>query len=102
VLIRGGVARGTTAGDKNWGVEPLGGPDGPPEDIWTRAALDELLDGMSRHEFVLRFTLSDPELSSAIVGTGNIRHLRGNVKIASRGPLPDELYAEAQRRLNAA
>ena len=102
VLIRGGAGRGTAAEDKNWTVQPLSGADGPAEDIWAGAGLDELLDGMSRHEFVLRFTLSNPALSSTIVGTSSVEHLHSNVEIASRGPLSDELYAEAKRRLAAA
>ncbi len=101
VLIRGGAGRGTAAEDKNWTVQPLSGADGPAEDIWASAGLEELLDGMSRHEFVLRFTLSNPALSSTIVGTSSAEHLHSNVEIASRGPLPDELYAEAKRRLAA-
>lgn len=58
----------------------------------------EVLDGLSRHEFILRFTLSHPAMSSVIVGTSNAEHLRGNVAIASRGPLPHDVYAEARRR----
>jgi aryl-alcohol dehydrogenase-like predicted oxidoreductase len=102
VLIRGGAGRGTAAEDKNWTVQPLSGADGPARDIWVSAGLDELLDGMSRHEFVLRFTLSNPALSSTIVGTSSVQHLQSNVEIASRGPLSDELYAEVKRRLAAA
>ena len=56
---------------------------------------------MTRHEFVLRFTLSHPALSSTIVGTSKLEHLQTNIEIASRGPLPDDLYAEAKRRLDA-
>jgi len=63
--------------------------------------LDGLLDGMSRMEFVLRFTLSHPGLSSTIVGTANPEHLRANLAVAGRGPLPGDLYAEALRRLPA-
>jgi aryl-alcohol dehydrogenase-like predicted oxidoreductase len=55
---------------------------------------------MSRLEFVLRFTLSHPGLSSTIVGTANPEHLRSNVAIAEKGPLPVELYEEAKRRLS--
>ena len=102
VLIRGGAGRGTAAEDKNWTVQPLSGADGPAADIWASAGLEELLDGMSRHEFVLRFTLSNPALSSTIVGTSSVEHLQSNVEIASRGPLPNELYAEAKHRLAAA
>jgi aryl-alcohol dehydrogenase-like predicted oxidoreductase len=57
---------------------------------------------MSRHEFVLRFTLSHPALSSTIVGTSDIDHLRSNVAIAEKGPLPADLYREAKRRLEVA
>jgi aryl-alcohol dehydrogenase-like predicted oxidoreductase len=57
---------------------------------------------MSRIEFVLRFTLSHPALSSTIVGTSSLGHLRGNVTIAEKGPLPADLYEEAKRRLQPA
>jgi aryl-alcohol dehydrogenase-like predicted oxidoreductase len=101
VLIRGGAARGATAEDKNWTVQPIGLSDGVAQDRWQASRIEDLLDGMSRHEFILRFTLSHPGLSSTIVGTSNVDHLRGNVEIASRGPLPDDLYEEAKRRLAA-
>lgn len=101
VLVRGGVGRGTASDDKHWTVEPLGGGgDRPSQDIWEQAGLDELLDGMDRHEFVLRFTLGHPYLSTTIVGTSKLEHLRRNVEMASRGPLPADVYAEAVRRLD--
>ena len=103
VLIRGGVARGTASPDKNWAVQPLSSSGPAAQDRWEAAKLEQLLeDGMSRHEFILRFTLSHPGVSSAIVGTSNLEHVRGNVAMASRGPLPDDVYAEAVRRLAAA
>jgi aryl-alcohol dehydrogenase-like predicted oxidoreductase len=103
VLIRGGVARGTASEDKNWAVQPLSFSGAPVQDRWQAAELDELLDdGMNRHEFILRFTLSHPGMSSTIVGTSKLEHLRGNVEAASRGPLPEDLYVEARRRLAAA
>ena len=103
VLVRGGTARGTASEDKSWTVQPLSSSGPTAQDRWHAAGLDELLDeGTSRHEFVLRFTLSHPGVSSAIVGTGNLEHLRGNVAIAARGPLPDDVYAEARRRLDLA
>jgi aryl-alcohol dehydrogenase-like predicted oxidoreductase len=57
---------------------------------------------MSRIEFVLRFTLSHPDLSSTIVGTSNAGHLRSNVAIAEKGPLPADLYQKAKARLQPA
>ncbi len=97
--MRGGAARGTAAEDKNWSVQPIGLGESVARDRWEAAGLDQLLDGMSRHEFILRFTLSHPSLSSTIVGTSRLEHLRSNIGIAQRGPLPDDLYTEAQRRL---
>jgi aryl-alcohol dehydrogenase-like predicted oxidoreductase len=54
---------------------------------------------MSRVEFVLRFTLSHPDLSSTIVGTSSLDHLRSNLEIAEKGPLPADLYDQARHRL---
>jgi aryl-alcohol dehydrogenase-like predicted oxidoreductase len=102
VLVRGGVGRGTASEDKNWSVQPLSEPDGVAADIWEQARLDELLDGIDRHEFVLRFTLHHPQLSTTIVGTSKLAHLQRNVEMASRGPLPDDVYDEAVRRLDSA
>ena len=102
VLVRGGAARGTAAADKEWTVQPIGLGEDVARDRWEAADLDPLLDGMTRHEFILRFTLSHPGLSSTIVGTSNLEHLRTNIETARRGPLPDDLYAEARRRLVAA
>jgi aryl-alcohol dehydrogenase-like predicted oxidoreductase len=93
VIIRGGVAKGGPRPDR-------------PQNVWQAwesARLDELLDpGQSRVEFVLRYTLANPGLSTIIVGTASVDHLTGNVTNALRGPLPDDVYLEAQRRLDAA
>ena len=102
-VIRGGVARGGPAEDKGWDVRRL--PEVAPERpraTWEQAGLDDLLDGMSRMEFMLRFTLSHPDLHTTIVGTANLGHLRANCEVARKGPLPDEVYAEAKQRLDAA
>jgi aryl-alcohol dehydrogenase-like predicted oxidoreductase len=100
-LIRGGAARGTLAGDKSGQPGPIGLPPGEGRARWDAANLEGLLDGMSRMEFVLRFTLSHPGLSSTIVGTANPEHLRANLAVAGRGPLPAGLYSEALRRIAA-
>lgn len=100
VLVRGGAARGATAQDKDWSHGPLGLAGGEGQRRWEASDIEELLDGMSRHEFVLRFTLSHPGLSSTIVGTSDIGHLRSNVAIAEKGALPEELYEAAKARLS--
>jgi aryl-alcohol dehydrogenase-like predicted oxidoreductase len=99
-LIRGGAARGAPAEDKSWAQGPLGLPEGEGQRRWDSSGVEEILGEMGRLEFVLRFTLSHPGLSSTIVGTSNLEHLRSNVAIAEKGPLPSELYAEAKARLD--
>jgi len=99
-LIRGGAARGAPAEDKDWRQGPLGLSEGEGQRRWEASGVEELLGDMSRLEFVLRFTLNHPGLSSTIVGTANLEHLRSNVAIAEKGPLPADLYREAKRRLS--
>jgi len=103
-LIRGGAARGAPSEEKNWQTGPLSQPAGLGQRNWTASGMDDLLDGsgMSPMEFVLRFTLSHPYLSTTIVGTANPAHLESNIAVAEKGPLPADLYAEAKKRLQPA
>jgi hypothetical protein len=41
-------------------------------------------------------------MHTTIVGTKNPEHLAEDVKAAQSGPLPERVYAEAKRRLDAA
>lgn len=90
-IVRGGVARG----------EPgVGLGDGDRWAAFEKAGLDELRGaGESRTAFLLRFTLSHPQMDTTIVGTLIPKHLEENVRIAEQGPLPADIYAEAKRRL---
>jgi aryl-alcohol dehydrogenase-like predicted oxidoreductase len=97
-IIRGGVARGAPT---DWNRVYYLVPATTMKDRWEEAKLDELLNGMSRMEFTLRFTLSHPGLSTTIVGTKNPDHLKDNLEAARKGPLPDDVLAEAKRRLDA-
>ena len=99
IMIRGGAARGTPDDWNGRSYYML--PGSIPQDRWEQAKLDELLDGLSRMEFTLRFTLSNPDLDTTIVGTRNIDHLHSNLDIARKGPLPADVVAEAKRRLDA-
>ena len=76
-------------------------PEERPRTLWEAAALDDLLDGATRIEFMLQFTLSHPELDTTIVGTANPSHLRQNLDAARKGSLPPDVLAEAKRRLDA-
>jgi aryl-alcohol dehydrogenase-like predicted oxidoreductase len=100
-LIRGGAARGAASEEKNWTVGPLTQDPGVGQRNWQTADIDDLLAGagLGRQEFMLRFTLSHPALSTTIVGTANPGHLAANIATAEKGPLPADLYAEAKKRL---
>jgi aryl-alcohol dehydrogenase-like predicted oxidoreductase len=100
-FIRGGAARGAASEEKNWGIGPLSQDPGLGQRNWKTASIDSLLSeaDMSNMEFVLRFTLSHPGLTTTIVGTSNPAHLAGNIAIAEKGPLPADLYEEAKKRL---
>ncbi len=71
-------------------------------DRWQKVRLDDLLGGMTPMEFILRFTFTHPDLDTNIVGTIDPDHLRHNVEVLKQGPLPDDVYAEAKGRLEAA
>ena len=93
-IVRGGVARGEPG-------KGLGSQDAWA--LWERAELDELLgEGESRTAWQLRFTLSHPAVDTIIAGTLNPKHLAENVAAAEAGPLPEDVYAEAKRRLDNA
>jgi aryl-alcohol dehydrogenase-like predicted oxidoreductase len=94
VLVRGGAGRGVASGDER-AVQR----NPKLADAWNRAALGEILDGMSPMEFAVRFTMSHPDVSSVLIGTADHDHLLANVEAASKGPLPEDLYAAAKRRL---
>ncbi|MGH9194851.1 MAG: aldo/keto reductase, partial [Acidimicrobiia bacterium] len=103
-VIRGGVARGIPRMPRE-NLEQV--PDGFRPMIQARldrfenAGLDDILNGMSRMEFMLRFTLTHPEMHTTIVGTANPRHFADNLAAASKGPLPEDVYEAARKRLDA-
>jgi aryl-alcohol dehydrogenase-like predicted oxidoreductase len=93
IVIRGGAAKGAPTKGKHEGVQ---------WERWQQVNLDDLLDGMTPMEFILRFTFTHPDLHTNIVGTINPIHLQHNVDVLRQGPLPADVYAEARRRLQAA
>jgi aryl-alcohol dehydrogenase-like predicted oxidoreductase len=99
IIIRGGVARGAPT---DWQRRYYMLPGATMRERWEQARLDDLLNGMSRLEFTLRFTLSNPDLDTTIVGTRDAGHLRDNIAAALKGPLPEDLVREAKQRLDEA
>jgi aryl-alcohol dehydrogenase-like predicted oxidoreductase len=98
-IIRGGVARGLP--------EPAPGlPDQYRAAMQARrerfAAIDitDLVGDGSPMEFMLRFTISHPDLNTTIVGTSNPDHLTANIAAASKGPLPADVYQAAKARFS--
>jgi aryl-alcohol dehydrogenase-like predicted oxidoreductase len=93
-IVRGGIARGEPG-------QGLGNHDAWA--LWERANLDDLLgEGESRTAWQLRFTLSHPGVDTIIAGTLNPKHLAENISAAEAGPLPEDVYVEAKRRLDNA
>jgi aryl-alcohol dehydrogenase-like predicted oxidoreductase len=104
IVIRGGVARGIMLKDESIIDDYpafLQASFRARRRLWQETKIDDLLDGMTPMEFMLRFTISNLDMSTTIVGTANPAHLQGNVQAAAKGPLPDDLYAEAKRRFSA-
>src|SRR5262245_11465578 len=96
-IIRGGVARGF----------PEARPDMPEQfqrameerrSRFEQTDISDLLGDMSSMEFMLRFTISHPDMHTTIVGTKNPDHLAANVAAAARGPLPNDVYEAAKDR----
>jgi aryl-alcohol dehydrogenase-like predicted oxidoreductase len=92
-VIRGGIARGGPG---------VGRGDASTWSSFSKARLDDLLEGATRSEFMLRYTIGHPDLSTTIVGTLNVEHLVQNLASAMKGPLPLDIYEEATRRLDSA
>ena len=100
VVARGVTGRGAPA--KGWATRPIGTGEGEVRDVWENAKLDDLLDGMSRIEFMIRFVLANENIDVALVATTNHEHLLADIAYAAKGPLPQATLDEAKRRLLAA
>ncbi len=74
-------------------------------DRWSKleeAGLDELrAQGESRTTFILRNTPTRRRSHTNIVGTSRLDDMRENIQGILRGPLADDVCAEAKRRLDA-
>lgn len=99
-VIRGGVAQGAILSSTDTALDaPAEDRSASQQSVWASANLDELLQGCSRGEFMIRYLLSNPNVDTAIVGTSSIDHLHANAAAGLKGPLPPDVYAETQDRL---
>ncbi len=93
IILRGGVAKGDP--ETGTGVS----------NVWQNfdnASLNELrAEGESRSAFILRFTLTHPDIHTIITGTTNPDHLAENIQAVLDGPLSKDTYAELKRRMDA-
>jgi len=96
-IVRGGVARGM----------PEPNPALPEDfrramqarrDHFAEVDISDLIGDMSSMEFMLRFTISHPDMHTTIVGTKNPDHLAANLAAAEKGALPPDLYEAAKAR----
>jgi aryl-alcohol dehydrogenase-like predicted oxidoreductase len=78
IVIGGGAAEGAPSDGKQKGLQ------------WERrrrAQLGEVIGVINPMEFILRFTFSNPDLDTTIVGTPNPLYLRDNVSILLKAQL---------------
>ncbi len=52
---------------------------------------------MSLPEMALRFVLSHPAVSTTIIGMRKLDHVRENIALSDKGPLPGDLLQELKR-----
>jgi aryl-alcohol dehydrogenase-like predicted oxidoreductase len=70
-------------------------------DLAHRLGLGELAGEMPLVEFALRYTLSRADVSTAIVGTTDPRHLQANALISDGSPLPADTLARIREAYDA-
>ncbi len=61
------------------------------EDYWKRMKAMKLDFGSEWLDVALRFTAFTPGISTSIVGTTNLDHIKKNIEIVNKGPLPIDL-----------
>jgi aryl-alcohol dehydrogenase-like predicted oxidoreductase len=74
------------------------GPENLPETLVRVDALKKILPpGMSLPEMALRFILSNPDISTTIIGMRNLNHVKENFACSDLGPLDKSLLVELKK-----
>ncbi|MCB0095784.1 MAG: aldo/keto reductase [Caldilineaceae bacterium] len=73
------------------------------EDFAAQTGLSDLYPrSENAAQFLLRYAISHPALHTTIIGTKSLAHLAENIAAVEAGPLPSDIMATAQARLDAA
>ncbi len=72
------------------------------EEYWQRWKTMNLPESENWLDTFLRFTVFANGVDTAIVGTTNIEHLKLNIKMIEKGPLPEDLYQIIRSGFNPA
>jgi aryl-alcohol dehydrogenase-like predicted oxidoreductase len=95
--LGGNMTLNTKFPDTDWRARYFGS-ENLPETIKRVDALKAVLPaGMSLPEMALRFILSNPDLSTVIVGMRKPEHVRANLTYSDLGALPPELIAQLRK-----
>ncbi|MEU4224150.1 aldo/keto reductase [Nonomuraea sp. NPDC026600] len=98
-IARGSVARPLVAPSEAM-PEPMRRPLADRHARLAAAGLDDLAEGASTMELLLRFILGHRDLHSVIVGSTDAAHVQSNVAAAQKGPLPADVYDALRDRLS--
>ncbi len=72
------------------------------ETYWERLGAMKLDPGdLAWDELALRFAAYEPGVSACIVGTASVEHLRRDVDLVARGPLPEDVTARVREAFHA-
>ena len=94
VSLGGKMTRGTRFPDGDWRAGYFN-PKNLAETMDRVDALKAILPvGMSLPELALRFILSEPAVSTVIVGMRTPAHVEENLAVSDKGPLPADLLAK--------
>ncbi len=89
--LGGRLTRDTRFPDTDWRARYFG-PENLPETVERVERLKaELPAGMSLPEMAIRFILSNPDISTVIIGMRKPEHVRADLRYSDLGPLPPTL-----------
>jgi len=95
--LGGKMTRATTFPKSDWRARYFSEPNLANTMDRVEALQKILPEGMALAELAVRFILSNPDVSTTIIGMRREEHVRANLSYSDRGPLPPELLLELKR-----